>query len=179
MDNNLNYNLIYNKYIFIIYSCKKNLSYANNIYNVIKNKLEKCKIFIIYGDTIKTDYKLIHNYIILNVLDDYESLNLKTLKLIKTVNSIFPNIKGIFKCDDDIIPNINHLNTFINLDIINTIEYCGRFCSFTETQIHFEKKIQKEIYIPIVKYCGGPLYYLSKKSLDIFKYAIQLPKITK
>ena len=163
LNENLNNNLIFNEYIFIIYSCKKNLFYANNIYNVIKNKLEKCKIFIIYGDTIKTDYKLIHNYLILNVLDDYESLNLKTLKIFETVNTIFPNIKGIFKCDDDIIPNINHLNTFINLDIINTIDYCGYKVNIEKESNH------KNIILPIVQYCGGPLYYLSKKSLDIFK----------
>ena len=65
-------NINYTDYIFIIYSCKKNLSYANNIYNLLKNKLKKCKIFIIYGDTtIKTNYKIIHNFIILNVKDDY------------------------------------------------------------------------------------------------------------
>ena len=45
----INNNLNYNDYIFIIYSCKKNLNYANNIYNkLIKDNLVKCKIFIIY-----------------------------------------------------------------------------------------------------------------------------------
>ena len=164
MDNNTNNNLNYNDYIFIIYSCKKQLSYANNIYNkLIKDNLVKCKIFIIYGDTLNTDYKIIHNYIILNVLDDYNSLNLKTLKLFQTINILFPNIKGIFKCDDDIIPNINHLNTFILSEIINTIDYCGY-------KVNIEKEIiHNNIILPKVQYCGGPLYYLSKKSLDIFK----------
>jgi hypothetical protein len=167
-------NINYTDYIFVIYSCKKNLSYSNNIYNLLKNKLEKCKIFIIYGDTtIKTNYKIIHNFIILNVKDDYDNLNYKTIELIKTINTIYPNVKGIFKCDDDIIPNINHLNTFINSDIINTIDYCGRFSCFTKTKTHFEIKLQKEINIPIVKYCGGPLYYLNKNSLDIFKNMIE------
>lgn len=162
MDKNAD--LIYNDYIFIIYSCKKNLTYANNLYNnLIKNYLIKCKIFIIYGDNLDTDYKIIHNYIILNVLDDYNSLNLKTLKIFETINVLFPNIKGIFKCDDDIIPNLNHLNTFIGSDIINNIDYCGY-------NVNIEKEyVCKNIIIPIVKYCGGPIYYLSKKSLDFFK----------
>jgi len=168
MDNiiNSNYNEYneYNDYIFIIYSCKKQLSYANNIYNkLIKDNLVKCKIFIIYGDTLDTDYKIIHNYIVLNVLDDYDNLNYKTLKIFETINALFPNIKGIFKCDDDIIPNINHLNTFIDSDIINTIDYCGY-------KINIENEIKhNNIILPKVQYCGGPLYYLSKKSLDCFK----------
>ena len=160
----INNNLNYNDYIFIIYSCKKQLSYANNIYNkLIKDNLVKCKIFIIYGDNLDTEYKIIHNYIILNVLDDYNSLNLKTLKLFETINILFPNIKGIFKCDDDIISNLNHLNNFITSDVINSIDYCGY-------KVNIENEIiYNNIILPKVQYCGGPLYYLSKKSLDCFK----------
>jgi hypothetical protein len=160
----INNNLNYNDYIFIIYSCKKQLSYANNIYNkLIKDNLVKCKIFIIYGDNLDTEYKIIHNYIVLNVLDDYNSLNLKTLKLFQTINILFPNIKGIFKCDDDIISNLNHLNNFITSDVINSIDYCGY-------KVNIENEIiYNNIILPKVQYCGGPLYYLSKKSLDCFK----------
>ena len=154
--------LNYNDYILIIYSCKKNLSYANNIYNVIKNKLLKCKIFIIYGDKLETNYKIIHNFIILNVLDDYNNLNYKTIELIKTINTIYPKIKGMIKCDDDIIPNINHLNTFLLSNVIDNIDYCGY-------NVNIEKEhICNNIKLPIVKYCGGPLYYINKKSLNCF-----------
>lgn len=157
----------YSDYIFIIYSCKKNLSYANNIYNYIKNKLEKCKIFIIYGDTkLETEYKIIGNYIILKVLDDYHSLYLKTIQLFKTINILYPNTKGVFKCDDDIIPNLKHLNSFILSDTINTIDFCGRIIDNVKIQECRNIMYNKITMIPIVKYCGGPLYYVSNKSID-------------
>ena len=38
------------EYIFIIYSCKKNLEKANKIYEKINNQIDNTKIYIIYGE---------------------------------------------------------------------------------------------------------------------------------
>jgi hypothetical protein len=173
--NESNENTSQSEYIFIIYSCKKKLSYANNIYNQLKNKLINCTIYIIYGDTtIEGDYKMLYNYIILNVEDDYYNLSKKTIAVINTVNTIFPSIKGMFKCDDDIIPNIHHLNTFISSNIIkeNQTNYCGQSINH-KTSYYCENKDYKyssnsKLLIPLVDHCPGPLYFLSKISMNIF-----------
>ena len=164
-----------NDYIFIIYSCKKKLSYANNIFTILKNKLMNCDIYIIYGDTtIEGDYKILYNYLILNVEDDYYNLSKKTLALIKTVSNVFPNIKGMFKCDDDIIPNINHLNNFILSDIIKLQNYCGKSVNhknaYTCVNIGYKYSLNENVVMPVVNHCPGPLYFLSKISMDIFKH---------
>jgi hypothetical protein len=55
------------------------------------------------------EYKIQDHYMILNVPDDYYSLHLKTYKLLFVLSRFFPKIKGVIKCDDDIIPNITSL----------------------------------------------------------------------
>ena len=116
-----------------------------------------------------------YNKLILNVLDGYEYLNLKTNKLLETINILYPDIKGIFKCDDDIIPNMSHLNKFINNVLKNNvIDYCGKIvnCNQHLSTFHIKKsiddKFKKPLLIPKSTYCGGPLYFLSNKSIKIF-----------
>lgn len=159
------------KYIFIIYTCKKNLSKAETIYERINKNISFGKVYIIYGDnTNATDYnnlnyKIIDNkYIVLNVDDDYDHLNDKTLLLLQTVNEIFPSIKGMFKCDDDIWININNINNFIRMNECNNnmIDYAGYVVDYWPER---STKLPNSTHC---KFCGGPLYYLSKKSLSCF-----------
>ena len=159
------------KYIFIIYTCKKNLSKAETIYERINKKLDYGKVYIIYGDNRNHEdynnhnYKISENkYIVLNVDDDYDHLNDKTLLLLQTINELFPSIKGMFKCDDDVWININNINNFIRIDMANNnkIDYAGYVVDYWP---------EKSTNLPIsshCKFCGGPLYYLSKKSLTCF-----------
>ena len=152
-----------NDYIFIIYSCKKNIDKANKLYDKIYDKIENCKVYIIYGDDIVNDYEINSNkYIVLNVEDDYEHLNKKTLRLLQTINRIFPNIKGLFKCDDDIIINLNSVNDFISTNKIINVYYSGHV---TQT---FEYYTMNRSRRYPVKYCGGPLYYLNHKAIKCF-----------
>ena len=104
-------------FLFIIYSCKKNARVSNELYERIKNKLTLTKAYIIYGDPDYFTNKDSVNhevyddkYIILNTDDTYDTLNNKTLLLLQTVYTLYPAIKGVFKCDDDVIVNINHIN---------------------------------------------------------------------
>ena len=77
------------------------------MYNLLINKIN-AKILIIYGDnTIQNDYMIIDNYLILKCNDNYEELSNKTLKLLNVISKF--KIKHLFKCDDDIIPNISKL----------------------------------------------------------------------
>jgi hypothetical protein len=159
-------------FIFILYSCKKNLENTNKIYDKIYNKLLNTKVYIIYGDDIFNNddkYKIIDDkYIVLNVKDDYEHLCDKTLLLIQVINICFPSIKGLFKCDDDIIINLKHINIIKNIIITeNNIDYCGK--KIVITKEYANKFNQNNLYPNYESiYCGGPLYFLSKKSMEYF-----------
>jgi hypothetical protein len=157
-------------YLFVIYSCKKYLENANKIYNYLNNKLNNTKIIIIYGENMEQEYKVQDHYLILNVPDDYYSLNLKTYKLLFVLSRFFSRIKGVIKCDDDIIPNINSLQNFIFSKYIKKYNYCGKNVNVqNQFSYCFADNPQYNIEFPRVQYCGGPVYYLSRYALDMFK----------
>ena len=170
-------------YIFIIYSCKKNIERANKTYEKIREKINNSKVYIIYGDiNINAKYLISDDkYIILNVADDYDNLNNKTLLLIEAINHLFPEIKGMFKCDDDVIINLNHLNNLIdqqlgNASYIGHANYIGHATARYKSE---RKNINNPHFIPDddIVYCGGPLYYLSKKSIECFNNGTQITDI--
>ena len=169
------------KYLFFIYSCKKNLEQATIIYNYLisKNFQQHCEIFIIYGDTTRPEFEktsqnqthiLEDHYLILNTPDDYYSLNLKTLCLFRAIIDLFTEITGVFKCDDDIIPNVVHLVDLITSSRLSTIDYCGNKINVKQTYDYdFNNNPEYRTTFPVVHYCGGPLYYISNRALDTFK----------
>jgi len=160
----------FNGYLFVIYSCKKYLEDANRIYNYLNCKLNDTKVIIIYGENMEQEYKVQDHYLILNVPDDYYSLNLKTYKLLFVLSRFFSKIKGVIKCDDDIIPNITSLEKFINDNKTKEINYCGKHSNVqNQFSYNFADNPQYNIEFPKVHYCGGPLYYLNRKALDVFK----------
>jgi hypothetical protein len=178
------------RHLFIIYSCYKNLHKANNLYNYVNNKLTGCTVYIAYGspNTIDSDnlatkctYRMIdEKYIVLDVEDSYEYLNLKTCTLFKAIGCMpsHSDIQGVFKCDDDVIPNVGHLNKFILGDNMTSIDYAGNRANggYLSTY-HLSKKLSKEfnkpISVPRVPFARGPLYYLSKRSIGIFSAETQ------
>jgi hypothetical protein len=163
--------------LFIIYTCKKKLQLSEELYYMVNNKIN-CKVYLIYGDnTINEDYKIINDkYIILNTSDYYEDLNNKTIKLFNTIEKVFPNIKGCFKCDDDIIPSIDSLNFYIDYFLQNNIEYAGVKVSINEISLGLPNQINihnvelknKEIMFYPCQYATGPLYYLNNKAIQLF-----------
>jgi hypothetical protein len=168
-----------NEIIFIIYSCYNNLNKAKIVYNALNNNIN-CKIHIIYGDpNVKTKYIQDDIFIILNCADNYENLNLKSITLFESILQIYPNMKGCIKCDDDIIPNIVAINNL--LDMLNkneNIEWLGDLITVNEEfksiyhlrnkQVYNINKFNKPILVPKCKYMSGPIYYLSKKSIELF-----------
>ena len=161
-------------YFFFIYSCKKNLKKANLIYDIIVSKLVECTPYIIYGNTaIKSEYEIIDGkYLVLNVGDNYEDLTAKTLCLLQTTLKLNPNIKGIFKCDDDIIPNVYYLNNTIELLARTEIDYMGMSITVDNhnSSWHYNKCSNPAVYnklffVPACTYATGPIYYLGIKSI--------------
>ena len=56
-----------NKFFFFIYSCKKYLKKATLLYDILINRLNGCKIYIIYGNQALSNYEIIDDkYLVLN-----------------------------------------------------------------------------------------------------------------
>ena len=170
------------EYIFIIYTCKKNINKAIKMYNrylsntILLDRI-KMRPIILYGDpTISNNYELLDNkFLILKCGDDYISLNSKSINMMFAVHSLFPNIIGCFKCDDDIIINFDSISHFITSSKIFSINYAGTTCILHTKEnntAHLNKKMDTPIEnviinTPNVIYCSGPLYYLSNKAIKI------------
>ena len=172
------------EYVFVIYSCKKNLKNATKMYDLfLKNKeilnYLKLEVLIMYGDkSLSQEFEIKENkYLVLQVEDDYEHLDLKSLQLFKAIKILYPNIIGCFKCDDDIIINMNSLIYFIKTN--NNFDYSGKAIATKEQKnnnshlIEIKKmNILKTINTPASIYCAGPLYYVSNKSISIISDVI-------
>jgi len=160
--------------LFIIYSCKKNAEKSHLLYNLILERLHNCKCYILYGDpNLPYHYKIDDKYIVIQCGDNYENLSEKSICLFRTIRCAFPHIKGIFKCDDDIIPNIKKLNKLISFINQNNIDYLGNRRIIARSyisQCHFNKCSNNtyNVYKQCLKckYASGPLYYLNNKSMD-------------
>ena len=166
--------------LFIIYSCQQRLELAEKIYDTIKDKLDYCKVYICIGNP-DSDTGILHDkYIILKVGDQYGDLNNKTLCLLNSIPQLFKDCKGIFKCDDDIIPNIKHINSHSKDFLENNTEYAGKCAiygtgpthSYTPLFYKVNNNINKDLiytYHPAnIFYCPGPLYYLNMNAIKVF-----------
>jgi hypothetical protein len=139
----------------------------------VNNRLNGCKVYIIYGNPALSKYEIIDDkYLVLNVGDNYEDLTEKTLCLLKTALLINPEIKGIFKCDDDIIPNTVYLNNTIELLEKREIDYMGMSIKVSPhySPGHYNKCSDKSYntmrFVPGSIYATGPIYYLGRKSIQ-------------
>ena len=159
-------------YLFVIYSCKKNIDKSNRIYELLVDKLEQTKVYILYGDPeLAEPHQIIdEKYIVLKVCDDYDHLTDKTLALLQFVNTVFPMSKGLFKCDDDVFVNVRHLNTFIQIASVKALDYAGHAVVRTKEYNAWARRNNHDKYpVEVCSYCGGPLYFLSQKALLCFK----------
>jgi len=170
----------YMSYIFLIYSCQKRITRANILYDLVSTRMQpKCKSLILYGNPdLDAPYKLTDDgrYLIIKCSDHYEKLCEKTITAFRVIQELFPEISGVFKCDDDIFPNITRLRELIQHIETATpkIEYLGHRCRYDETSFtewHYNK-CSSDIYnVPKLSqktnYASGPFYYVSAKSIEI------------
>ena len=172
-------------YLFIIYSCVKNLSKANDLYNLISRRLQDCECYIMFGVPSLIDlYRFEDNkYLHIKCHDDYENLCEKTITLCKAIKDAFPNADGVFKCDDDIIPSISNINMLIEFIRKHKLDYVGKQISYprTEYDLGYYNKISRINNVRITNYkykvikchyAAGPMYYLSMNSIIIISNTI-------
>jgi len=173
---------------FIIYSCKKNISKAQRLYDFVKDKFPVFTILVLYGEPkLKEEYEVKPPFLIVKSGDAYEHLANKTIAMIHALSEISfgENYRGVIKCDDDILPNLAALQRFYETLISTTenIPYAGVIHTIDKTKQvsneHFNKCSSAKYNIPqpIVPDCPfatGPMYYLSVASLLQLERRIRL-----
>lgn len=159
------------------------LTHKNNLKRV-KEKywLQNVRLpyIILYGDsTIEYDYKYNkdENILIVKCPDTYEYLTLKLACAYKAILNMSEtsNITGIFKIDDDVVVNLEEFYNYINANIFNRNDYIGHSytiingvpCSHHQSKV--SDSLLKNISFTLkgLKFCYGPMYFLSKRALQI------------
>jgi len=160
-------------YLFIIYSCRKYTEKSEFLYKLIHNKIKFAKCYIVYGDeTLNTNYKIDNKYIVLKCRDDYEHLSCKTIMLFNTIAREFPNMKGVFKCDDDILPNKQKLNELYEYIEKKNPSYLGGMNTFEKESYVYNLSLirhnNRSFHLrKSCTYASGPLYYLNMETILI------------
>lgn len=150
----------------MLFSCVKNMNRWNNIKS---EWLSNCGIeyaFVIGNPDLVEEYKWdpLKRILTLRCEDDYGGLSFKTHLGVKAIKNLF-NPDGMFKIDDDMKVNTELLHTFLK-DVPG--DYCGRMNYHVGWSTHAAHRFKNggAVYIP-VQSIGGPLYYLSKKAIDV------------
>lgn len=172
-------------FVFVIYSCQKNLKRAETLYNVLINHCNSStyktniKFLICYGDNQvvdsleSKDYRIVDDrYLVVNVADDYEHLSEKSVQLFRAVSHKYPGARGCFKCDDDIIPHREEFQRMFDIVMDNNIHYYGKVRDIITNTTNHKSEEQHEV--PTTTYCCGPLYYLSSHAIKFIQQPIHM-----
>ena len=161
--------------LFIIYSCHYKLELAEKLYDVLKDKLDYCKVYICVGNPESETGLLNDKYIVLKIGDQYGDQSNKTICLLNSIPQLFKDYKGVFKCNDDIIPNISSINNYSKEFLENNIEYAGNTILYSKEHIYcltfLKPSNNNPIYTympPNIKYCARPLYYINLNTIKKF-----------
>ena len=175
---------------FIIYSCRKNMHKAKQIYELVKDKIPTFTPLILYGDPkLKEAYQVKTPFLVVKSGDAYEHLSQKTMAMIHAINelSYYENYRGVIKCDDDILPNLASLQRFYEQLISSktNIPYAGNLYYVDNDEkvssSHFNKCSSPKYNIqqPILSdclYATGPMYYLSIPSAILLERKYETKK---
>lgn len=166
-------------FLLAIYSCRARFHLSEMLYEWTVGKIKRCKVVIVYGDPdLEEPYRVEQDkYLAVRSGDYYEHLSEKTSALMEAVLDLYPHIRGVLKCDDDMIPSLLHMNQLVDFFIQNpTIHYAGkRLVSHTEhpSKHHvgktFDRNLDKyEAPLPVCVFAAGPLYYMSRVAMQTF-----------
>jgi len=177
------------KILFVIYTCVKRIRQAEYLYSLLDGKIY-AKMIIVCGNPKRNIHSLKENreisinlkydkYLEIDIYDGYEGLNKKTIQLFKGIKKFFPDYNCI-KCDDDIIPNIGHINYIIKYINTNNPKYAGKYWTHRPgySTFLYTKNIENSFKIPIAiptlcKYCPGPMYYVNTDAINIINNSIE------
>lgn len=164
------------EYILLIMNCKK---YSQKAEAQKKTWLQTLPTYLKYyhviGDeTITKDYLFNNeqNMLTVKTMDDYNSLPKKVIASFQAIHESYPNLKYIFKTDDDqMLLNTNFFNIIKNLisskkpkthygGFVVNIEtpYLSKYCL-----IHPE--LPDHMILQKTKYCSGRFYFLSQQAV--------------
>jgi len=162
--------------MILLLSCRMNEWKWETIKN---NWLSECGIpyVIVVGNPNleKRKYKYYSKTKILEVScdDDYDDLTLKVTYAIQGMYELF-DISYILKIDDDILLNCETLHRYLEAFKKNNMQYCGIVVDaqngyMSDWAIDKYKKPENKCasFVPSVKYCGGPMYYLGIDAIRI------------
>jgi GR25 family glycosyltransferase involved in LPS biosynthesis len=169
------------KYILGVVSCKMNHDKALSQHETHFRSIDKTSILYvrIIGDPLleKTYmYNELEDTLTLKCEDDYLNLPHKVYLFLQAIKQLFPNVRGVFKTDDDVDINIIKLETFLNQHY--EVPYCGVYCeqkddvcSHLSNKEHVTERypIFKEVPVKMqyAPYCPGGGYYLSMHAVSI------------
>jgi hypothetical protein len=115
-----------------------------------------------------------NNVVYLPCPDNYESLPKKVYLMLEWINKNYPDVEYIGKVDDDVIFNISKYVIYTKYVMSKKFDYAGVVVKAKNKKgkCHIGKTENPElgknpISFPDSVYCGGPAYFLSKKSVNI------------
>lgn len=161
-------------FVILLLSCSKN---NHNISILKKLWLRRCGVpyVIVTGNASLTkDYFYFPKTKRLVVCseDDYDHLCDKMHNAFMAITQIFPNVKGIFKIDDDVFLSIPRFHKWIQKT--NDIDYAGIRCKMMDywSYYHYGKCSSAQMnmipmYLSKIVYAQGPFYFVSRKSINI------------
>jgi GR25 family glycosyltransferase involved in LPS biosynthesis len=156
--------------VFIgILSCQK-YEYRRKL-----QQLNTCPFEYMYfiGDPELTESRIdIKNKVVyLPCKDDYESLALKVYNMLKWIAKN-REVDYVLKTDDDIQFNFSNLSEiFLRAHLLN-IDYGGYVVQNKEEYSAYHStrndvKVKQEVKLPLIEFCPGGGYILSKKAIDV------------
>jgi hypothetical protein len=106
--------------------------------------------------------------------DNYESLPKKVYLMLEWITTNYPDIEYIGKVDDDVLFNMGKYILYTKYTIMNKYDYAGVVVNAKNKtgKCHIGRTEDPElgknpIKFPDSVYCGGPAYFLSRKSINI------------
>jgi glycosyltransferase involved in cell wall biosynthesis len=164
------------EYIFMIISHQGNRGLWDKLIDEFHDYRHMFQPFIICADPkLKTEFIYNPKKGLVTVCcdDSYESLSEKVARGLKAVTTLVTPKHGVIKMDDDVILNISNFQKLLDESNLAHYHYIGvtvdgnRWCDFHKEKVSSEQH-KEPVFIPSVKYCGGPLYLLSTKAVDEF-----------
>lgn len=166
-----------NEFVLLIMNCEK---YQWKAQLQKESWLKNLPSFITYyhvlGNTnLETEYHFVHdsNLLYVKTEDDYNSLPKKVIASYQTIYQNFPNLKYIFKTDDDqMLTNPKFFEIIKNIILSRNpkVHYGGFPVNILNPQLSsyylIHPELPQNIVLQKTVYCNGRFYLLSKEAIE-------------